>query len=225
MPKETLSRIHQHLKMDESVIEFYPKMIMLYDIFKPGDKTGVGYLGIKDSDNTYEFGTKLFFTENDLIEDNSNIQILGNPNSVCGFINVQKVDTDFEKIFNMNGKTSVDVVEEISLGKDYNYKKLPRKMQAIFQAYLKIRIIEVERKNNISPLEIFLLDTIEMNRKRYGKFDLEKNIKDLCKWYGFKEAKLNSGVQRRRVCRRWAKKDFELNDGKFISEYQYSTKT
>lgn len=221
MTNQTLlqERIHPNLKVENMDLEIFkniPDLMLLYNLYKPGDGTGVGYVGIKDGESKYEIGTKVFYVDLSLKE------LINNKHGLeCGLISSNDVNTDLEKIYNKIGKSMK--IPEIKLVSDYDdYNDLPKKFKAIFQAYLKIRIIECERKQNISPLEIFLLDTIEMNQRRYSnRFDLERNIKDLCKWYNFKEEKLKSGIQRRRQCRRWAKKDFEKNEGKFVSEYQY----
>lgn len=204
-------RIHPKLKIDNSDdLEIFKKesgLILLYDIFKPGDETGVGYVAIKDSNNIHEFDTKLFFLEKQL----NDIFIHETTNSNCGYIDSHLVSTNIQEIFD-----KLNIKNNKSKKNELDYDKLTSKEKAIFQAYLKTRIIEVERKSDISPLEIFLLDTIEMNRRRYKKYDFVKNIKDLCKWYNFKEMKLRSGLQRRTQCRRWAKKDFLDNNKKFI---------
>jgi hypothetical protein len=204
--------------LDIKIFEEQPDLMLLYNIYKPGDGTGVGYVGIKDAKNKYEIDTKVFYKEMLLIDCPELLEGIR-----CGIISSHYVHLNFEKVYNSIGKTIKSETDNSKLPDDYDYEKLPKKLKAIFQAYLQIRIIETERKSGISPLEIFLLDTIEMNKRRYKqRFDLERNIKDLCKWYGFKIEKLKSGLQRRRSCRRWAKQDFENNDGKFVSDYQYT---
>jgi hypothetical protein len=207
----------QNQKLDLEIFQKKPEMMLLYNVFKAGDGTGVGYVGIKDAKNKYPIGSKVFYIDS-MIEEYKN-QLLG---TQCGIISCRNVDTNVEFIYNQIGKTVINKPKK-EIDENYNYSKLSKKEKAIFQAYLKIRIIECERKQNISPLEVFLLDTIEMNKRRWNQFfDLERNIKDLCKWYGFKPEKLKSGIQRRRQCRRWAKKDFVESNGVFISEHQYT---
>jgi hypothetical protein len=75
--------------------------------------------------------------------------------------------------------------------------------------YYKRRVVEMEKKQNTSSLEIILLDTIEYVKRKTGKgFSTKNYIKYLCKKCKFPEDKLYSGVQKRRVQRRWAKADF-----------------
>lgn len=75
--------------------------------------------------------------------------------------------------------------------------------------YYKRRVVEMERNQNTSSLETILLDTLEYVKRKTGKgFSTKNYIKFLSKKCGFPEDKLFSGVQKRRVQRRWAKADF-----------------
>lgn len=204
LPKE--NRKHPKIyQTDEQPINLHPNTILVYDVFKPGDGSAVGFIGIIDQNETYNFSDKVFFKEDNL-KITEDFEIPNNSDSVCGYINVNKVSINCTNLPSNKPKKIISLAEK----KRRNFlNSLSKDEKEIINMYYKIRVITMERKQGTTPLETALLDKVEYMKSKFGvKFNPKNYMKGIAKKYNFKYEKLNSGYLKRIVCRRWAKVDF-----------------
>lgn len=74
--------------------------------------------------------------------------------------------------------------------------------------YYKARVIKMERDQNTPPMESAILDSCEYQKSKNPKFNQRNFLKNMATKCNYKFDKLYSGLQKRRVQRRWAKVDF-----------------
>jgi len=204
-------RKHQaFIKTHDREIVLSPNTILVYDVFKPGDGSAVGYVGIKDSIETYRFFDKVFFRESNL-RVTSDFQLSSNPDSICGYVDIDDVHTDYTKVINRS-KNVISLKEK----KRRNFlNSLSKDEKEYINMLYKIRVIKMERKQETTALETALLDKVEYMKTHIGKkFNLKNYMKGISKKYKFKYEKLDSGYKKRIACRRWAKRDFLENTNK-----------
>lgn len=71
--------------------------------------------------------------------------------------------------------------------------------------YYKMKVIEMERKQNTNPLEIAILDSCEFRRSTSNTFNQKEFLEKMAKKCKYKSQKLFSGLQKRRAQRKHAK--------------------
>jgi hypothetical protein len=79
--------------------------------------------------------------------------------------------------------------------------------------YYKARVIKMERDQNTPPMESAILDSCEFQKHKNWKFNQRNFLKNMAKRCNYKYDKLYSGLQKRRIQRRWAKVDFFKSRG------------
>ena len=192
-----------------------PNTILVYDVLEAGDGVAVGYVGIRDVNETYHFFDKVFFRAS-YLEITKDFELNNIPNkskSTCGYIDVKLVGTDFKNLPTTKPKKVISLAEKKR--RDF-LKNLTKEEMDIYRMYYKMRVKKMERNQGTCVLESSLLDQIEYLKSKIGKkFHLKNFIKGHSKKFNFRSDKLYSGYQKRIACKRWAKKDFLENDRKF----------
>ncbi len=79
--------------------------------------------------------------------------------------------------------------------------------------YYKIKVIEMERKQNTNAVESAILDSCEFQKSKNIKFNAKTFLKGMAKKCDFRYEKLYSGLQKRRAQKRYAKIYFLKNRG------------
>ncbi|MBY9000988.1 MAG: hypothetical protein KGD64_08750 [Candidatus Heimdallarchaeota archaeon] len=153
----------------------------------------------------YEICKELFFIKEDFVFE-KDITLKININSICGYVELKNVS---ENALDIIGKKPETDPENKKINTNPDLYKLEGEQRLEIHLYYKVRVKEMERKQGTSTLESALLDTIQYKKSKYGKtFNTKNYIKFLSKRCNFPEAKLYSGIQKRRVQKRWTKKYF-----------------
>jgi hypothetical protein len=218
MPQTLPKQDRKHpsiIKTHDREILLSSNTLLVFNVFKAGDGSAVGYVAIKDRNRTYEFSDKVFFKESS-VKITTDFELKNNPNSVLGYVEIDEVNTNYNKLGTNKTKKVISFAE--SKRRQYLNSLTPKEMD-IYRMYYKTRVIAMERKQGTIPLETALLDKVEYMKAKIGqKFNKKNFMKGICKEYNFKFEKLNSGFQKRMACKRWAKVDFNKNHRKFIRE-------
>lgn len=109
-------------------------------------------------------------------------------------------------LYNKNGKRCLKYIEKDSTATQI-YETNETEMLEI-HLYYKTRVIKMERDQNTPPIECAILDSCEYQKSKNWKFNQRNFLKNMSTKCNYKYDKLYSGLQKRRVQRRWAKVDF-----------------
>lgn len=215
MPQTLPKQDRKHpaiLKTHDREITVLANTLLVFNVFKAGDGSAVGFIGIKDGNGIYEFSDKVFFKESS-VTITTDFELKNNPNSVLGYVEIDEVNTNHNKLGTDKPKKVISFAE--NKRRQYLNSLTPKEMD-IYRMYYKTRVIAMERKQGTIPLETALLDKVEYMKAKIGqKFNKKNFMKGICKEYNFNLDKLNSGFQKRMACKRWAKKDFNENCKQF----------
>jgi len=91
--------------------------------------------------------------------------------------------------------------------------KLDRDERFEIHLYYKVKVINMERKQNTSAVESAILDSCEFQKSKNFKFNSKTFLKGMAKKCDFRYEKLYSGLQKRRAQKRYAKLHFLKSRG------------
>jgi hypothetical protein len=204
LPKQ--NRRHPAItKTHDREISLSSNTLLVTDIFKVGDGSAFGFVGIKDISEIYDFSNKVFFKESD-VKITTDFKLINKPDSILGYVEVDKVSINLSKINLKKPKKVISLAEKKR--RDFHNSLTPDEKEMIHMFY-KMRVVGMERKQGTTVLETCLLDKVEYMKSKFGtKFNHKNYMKGIAKKYKFKFEKLNSGYLKRVACKRWAKNDF-----------------
>ena len=79
--------------------------------------------------------------------------------------------------------------------------------------YYDARVIKMERDQNTPPIESAILNSCQYQKSKNWKFNQRNFLKNMAKKCNYSFDKLYSGLQKRRIQKRWAKVDFFKSRG------------